>query len=363
MNRYHLARVFVALFVFSAFLVSAALVANAATYTWTGGGGDDLWTNPSNWGGTAPVSGDTGRFTSTGGGGDIDTGSATDTWGVTLDSGADGYSILGSGTLSGPFAYNTSGTNTLSTTITASNNFALTGGGTLTIANGGRLTRGDTMSLNNATVTVQSGGQFGGLQSDGSTADRLRIESASGTNVVNIEAGGLLGLRNRLHMTGGNSNFTTINNSGLMTVLEIELNNDNKRLLINDGGETEVTRVASGGLLKEGGDGTIDMWTSNATLALRGGDATVDTLPEFYALTGGGVGMDGNDFRYWDGASYVTFDSMTGSDWYTITHDTDYKGTGQAYTILQTQAIPEPTTLALGCFGLLGLLCCRRRRR
>jgi fibronectin-binding autotransporter adhesin len=30
----------------------------AATATWTGGGGDNNWTNPANWGGTAPVAGD-----------------------------------------------------------------------------------------------------------------------------------------------------------------------------------------------------------------------------------------------------------------------------------------------------------------
>jgi autotransporter-associated beta strand protein len=39
-------------------IVLTGITAQADTRTWTGGGGNNYWTNAANWGGTAPVSGD-----------------------------------------------------------------------------------------------------------------------------------------------------------------------------------------------------------------------------------------------------------------------------------------------------------------
>jgi fibronectin-binding autotransporter adhesin len=46
-------------------LIAALASSSAATVTWTGGGGDDLWSTPANWGGTAPASGDSLVFANT----------------------------------------------------------------------------------------------------------------------------------------------------------------------------------------------------------------------------------------------------------------------------------------------------------
>src|SRR5688500_8084370 len=45
--------------------ILSVLPAGAATLTWTGGGADDLWSTPDNWGGTAPMPGDSLIFTTT----------------------------------------------------------------------------------------------------------------------------------------------------------------------------------------------------------------------------------------------------------------------------------------------------------
>ena len=116
------------------------------------------------------------------------------------------------------------------------------------------------------------------------------------------------------------------------------------------------------GLRKAGGDGTIDMATAGAQLALRGGSSDVDTLSEFYDLTGSSLNTNafsGDDFRYWDGSSWTNFDNMTGTDWFELSYDSNYLGSGQGYTVLTT--IPEPTSIALLLGGLIGLLAFRRR--
>lgn len=87
------------------------------------------------------------------------------------------------------------------------------------------------------------------------------------------------------------------------------------------------------------------MATANATLALKGGSADVDTLSEFFDLVGGNQANLGGNFRYDDGGTWKTFAEMTGTDWYTLSYDSDYRGLGGGYTVLQTvSAAPDADT-------------------
>ncbi|KPJ72861.1 MAG: hypothetical protein AMS14_07025 [Planctomycetes bacterium DG_20] len=351
-------------------LVSAlAGAVSAATYVWSGLGGDDLYTNGPNWvGGVAPTGAsggsDTAQFDGTAAGGrTVNIGAATITDRFALVSGADGYDFTGTGKWNQNFDINTSGTNTFSVECRPTNNFGWRGGGTTYVD--ALFDRGDTITRSGAgtTITIRNGGELG--------FNRLR--SANGaTTTVNVEAGGRITNRYILHLDYNATD--TLNVAGTVQTYGssgssygITMNYDNNRAVIQDGGLIYgyVTLHDDG----DGSDSTIDM-EPGATLALRGGSVDVDTLAEFYALTKGSQGFDGQHFRYGtDATSWTKFDDMTGSDWYALSYDPDFMDTRLAHTVLTTLAqpggeIPEPATMALlglGAFGLGGYV--RRRRR
>jgi len=330
----------------------------ADLFTWTGGGADDLWTNPANWGGTGPDGNDTARFTSTGGGGFVDIGAATITDRVELRSGADGYDFIGSGVLNGQFDFNTTGNNTFSCQVRPTNNHGVSGGGTMNVAD---FDRGDTIYRSGTTtINVLNGGEL--------AFNRLRTNG--GGTTVNVEAGGLIDCRYVFHLDANETG--TIDVSGTVAVPNssgtewgIDMNYDNNRVIIRDGGLVYgyLTLHDDG----DGSDSTVDM-EPGARLALRGGSAAVDTLAEFYALTKGEQGLDGDNFRYGDGITWTNFDAMTGTDWYTLTYDPNFMQTGVGYSVLETletgpDIIPEPSALLIWALGLLGLVLCGRRRK
>ena len=55
-------RMFRSLKILMTLLAAHAMVATAATRTWTGGGDGVTWTDPANWGGTMPTAGDKASF-------------------------------------------------------------------------------------------------------------------------------------------------------------------------------------------------------------------------------------------------------------------------------------------------------------
>jgi len=112
-------------------LLSAA-AARAATSTWTGGGADDNWTTPANWGGIAPSAGDdlvfpggTPRLSP-----NNDFGAGTSFNTITFTGASGGYTLTGNTIqlVAGVSAANTAGNNgiLLGLTLTASQTFSCT---------------------------------------------------------------------------------------------------------------------------------------------------------------------------------------------------------------------------------------------
>jgi len=337
----------------------------AAPVVWSGAGGNDLWTNGANWfGGSAPGSGDTARFDNTATGGrTVNIGAATITNKVELVTGATGYDFIGAGQLNGQLDINTSGTNTFSCETRPTNNLGIRGTGTTNID--ALFDRQDTIYWGydtGCTVNVRSSGEL--------AFNRLRAQG--GQSILNVEAGGgLITDRYILHLDTTSPDI--LNVAGTVQAYGssgsdygIRMQNDGNRVVIEDGGLVYgyLTLHDDG----DGSDSTVDM-EPGAKLALRGGLASVDTLAEFYALTKGNQGLDGNHFRYGsDATSWTDFSSMSGSDWYALTYESNFMGTGQGYSVLQTlatsTAIPEPATmcaLALAVAGLGGYV--RKRRQ
>jgi hypothetical protein len=112
--------------------------AQAADRTWTGGGGDNNWGTPANWGGTAPVAGDalfftgTARTSSTNG---LPSGTLFN--GITFNSPAGAFNLAGNPiTLGGDIADNqvvTLQTINLSLALNAPRNVSVVADGSLTL--------------------------------------------------------------------------------------------------------------------------------------------------------------------------------------------------------------------------------------
>ena len=165
--------------------ILSVLPARAATLTWTGGGADDLWSTPANWGGTAPMPGDSLIFTTTTRLNNTNNfTSGTLFSGITFDLPAGAFSLNGSPiTLGGNIANNqvvTLQTINLSLALSDTRNVDVVADGSLTLggvvsgaghgitkSGGGLLTLGaantfsGALTINAGTVSASSDGNLG----------------------------------------------------------------------------------------------------------------------------------------------------------------------------------------------------------
>jgi fibronectin-binding autotransporter adhesin len=135
------------------FPLSALLAASPSV--WNGGGADDLWSNPANWGGNAPVPGDTydlqfagsTRLTPTN---DLPAGSNFRN--LTFNAGAGAFKLRGN-----PFALNGNLVNNSSVLQTVTNHLFTVSGKTATISGdlllAGRLTNYSILNINSGNIT------------------------------------------------------------------------------------------------------------------------------------------------------------------------------------------------------------------
>ncbi|MCX6876922.1 MAG: hypothetical protein NTW21_24375 [Verrucomicrobia bacterium] len=310
----------------------AAMPANAVT--WSGLGSDALWTNGDNWvGGSAPGAGVAATFDNTPTNKAVDIGTATIANNVTISAATSGYTFTGTGKLNGAFTYSSALANTFNCGIEPSNGNSTITQGTLNL--GGYFNVGDSTYWNGTmTLNIKNGGS--------AKANRFHLESGSPT--INVQAGGFLDCWAVLTLTSAQAGTGAIADvSGTLKSGQqygynpgLILQNDNNRLIIEGGGLVYVQGLGmnySSGTTRS--LSTVDMsgQGAGARLALKGGSAAVDTLPEFYALTGGTQKLDGQNFRYSaDGSTWTKFDDMTGTDWFTLSQGT---GTLAGYTVLQ----------------------------
>jgi autotransporter-associated beta strand protein len=143
-------------------LLTHWLIAPAATRTWTGAAGDDNWSEPNNWGGTAPNAGDTlvfgpgaSNFTSHD---DLPAGTP---WGSLVFTSA-GYTLTGNAivALDGLDASQSTGTNACNLDISLSSNSTFTAG-----PSGTQLTLGGNVTIGASSLTI--GGSGGAVEIDG----------------------------------------------------------------------------------------------------------------------------------------------------------------------------------------------------
>ena len=221
----------------AAFLLEGGSAFSATTYTWNDGGADDLWTNPDNWGGTVPGTGDTAQFNATAGGNVDIAGNSVDlgaTGVVKFDTGADGIDIIGSGALSAKWQYSPGAgkENTISVDFTCQGNSSIANTGTLNIA--ADFSRSDTFFIGAATVNIKNGAEV--------SANGVKLENGASGAKVNIEAGGLV--TTRYQYTIQHDRTTTTEVWGTLdagsekgnTTQGLVMKYDNNRVVIHDGG-------------------------------------------------------------------------------------------------------------------------------
>ncbi|NQU19642.1 MAG: hypothetical protein HQ567_00055, partial [Candidatus Nealsonbacteria bacterium] len=302
----------------------------AADVYWDGGGANNLWTTAENWVDDIVPTVDDYAWFDDQGTGIVDITGAVKPNRFYLQGAADGYDFIGTGdALNTQHELNFSGTATFSSDVFPINNLAIRGSGTTKI--GARFERTDTMYFgysDGATLDVLDGG----------VVDFNRLRMQGGEATINVQVGGLVSIDNWLHLDTNTPDIVNI--YGTVAADPNDAGGDGKVTFGANGGNRVV--IHDGGLLAgnvdstSDNDSTVDMWTSNATLAIKGGSADVDTLAEFYDLTSGSQGLDGDNFRLGADDSWTLFDDMVGSNWYALTYEDDYMATGNGFTVLTT---------------------------
>ena len=328
----------------------AAPPANAIE--WSGLGSDALWTNGANWvGGSAPGVGIAATFGNTPTNKAVDIGAAIIANNVTINAATSGYTFTGAGKLNGSFTYSSALANTFNCGIQpgGSGNSTLTQG---TLHLGGFFNIGDTASWSGTEiVNINSGGKV--------KSNRMVLTSRP---TINVLAGGIFELWHSVNLVGTGATGVTIDVAGTLNAGQVyggylEISKDTNRLIIEGGGLVYVQGLQmnySSGTTRS--LSTVDMsgQGAGARLALKGGSAAVDTLPEFYALTGGSQKLNGQNFRYSaDGSTWTKFDDKTGTDWFTLSQGT---GTLAGYTVLHVLTPGEKKLLTFNWGSSTGVI-------
>jgi len=241
------------------------LTASAGTCIWTGGGGNNDWTNAANWGGTAPVSGDsliftgstqlitTNKFTA-----------GTSFSNLTFDASASAFTLNGNSfALTGTIVNNSTSLQTLglsfsctSTALvnTASGNIAING----VISGNCRLYKqGDqTLTLggnNSYTVGTTIGGGILSISKDNATTHQLGALNASCT--LTFAGGSLAVTGGALYASGQNwlLRNCVLGSGGGSVVSGVELGHENYSSI----GEYFTGGTQANGLTLMGGDITL----------------------------------------------------------------------------------------------------------
>ena len=211
-------------------LLASATASLAATDTWTGAGADGNWTNPLNWGGTAPVAGDNlvfsgaTRLTTTN---NFPAGTLFNS--ITFDSTAGNFSLGGNamllgGSANGSIVNNSTNTETLTLGLTLSNltasplfggnHFINAAAGTIALNPTGGLQRtlGSTAqfagNITTTTLTNDSTGILGGWANFGASinsSDQSQgvppVGYTYGTDIASVSAGQVVAYPNYTNLT------------------------------------------------------------------------------------------------------------------------------------------------------------------
>ncbi len=205
--------------------------------------------------------------------------------------------------------------------------------GTTTVSSGRLAVNG---SLGNTAVTVAGGGTLGG--------------SGSIAGTVSVANGATLAPGNSIEsLAAGATSFS----SGSTFAYEVD---------------SSVALAAGADLLTVAGNlsiasGTLLSFTDIASSPTAFADGTVFALIDYAGTWDGGLFTysgsalaDGDTFSVGSQDWVIDYDSATGGSNFTA----DYLGSGSFVTVT---AVPEPSTLALAGFGILGAVACQIRRR
>jgi autotransporter-associated beta strand protein len=317
---------------------------SAATVTWTGGGADNNWTTAANWGGTAPVAGDSLVFAGiTRLAPNNNFAAGTSFTSITFSVGAGNFVIGGNAfTLTGGTSALTnnasSGTMTISQALTFS-----TAAPTITVVSGGTLTLSGTIANGGFLITTASSGTLnlngiisgtGGLTQAASGVTRLAgVNTYTGATTVSagilragvataipsgagrgdVTVNGTLDL-NALSVSvnglSGSGTVTTASGTGTytLTVGNNDATSTFAGLIQNGTGTVALTKTGTGTLTLSGLSGTAaNNWTGATTLgqgalaitgtaALTGAfnfGASASTTPGMLDLSNGSVTFTG----------------------------------------------------------------------
>jgi autotransporter-associated beta strand protein len=293
--------------VMAAALLLCGQSAQAAAKTWAGSAGSTDWLTGTNWGGSAPVTGDSLTFTSANASASATltntlTSSAFNIAGITFNAGSPAYTMTGNTfNLTAGITNSSSNIQTFNNTggisVSAASTFAVTSTGGITIADG---SNGLINSANNnLTLTVNGAGgllTLGGLALSNNSSGRTVALSGSGdVSIGAIVNGGSATTGNFTYqgtgtatLTGANTyaGSTIVGNTGLPVTAS-------KLVLSGSLGATPIT-VYGGATFTETGTGVIG-GGSSTTLTI-GGTTTLAGSNTYTGLTtvnsGGVLNLD-----------------------------------------------------------------------
>ncbi len=242
--------------------------ANAANYTWSGGGGDNYWSTGANWGGSAP--GVTGQALFFAGSTRLtpDNTNVTSLNGITFNAGAGSFTLKGNSfTLHGDIANNSGVLQTIENAMTLNNNRTIdTGSGGITLKGGVGETGGSRI-LNKTgagTLTLAGANTFTG-----------NLYLYQGRILLDAGAGGSLAAGNYLVLGGNGATVREAYQGGVFEVRgaasgTTTVTMDKTLFLGKEGGAMRLIVDSFGG------DGTTLVFSNFSTAGLTTSDPTLN---------------------------------------------------------------------------------------
>jgi fibronectin-binding autotransporter adhesin len=281
----------------------------SSTKTWTGGGSDNNWTNPANWGGLAPLAGDALVFAGTTRlAPNNDYAAGTSFSSIRFNAGAGNFVVGGndlvlSGGTSALVNATSSGTMVINNNVTFS-----TLAPSISTFNGGTTHINGDVNNGGMNLTVDSSGTahlYGILSGAGNLTINTAIDNVtllSGVNTfsgdVTVTKGGIR-IQNSQGLGLGNKTITMRGNEDFQPSLRLDGSSQNISLGSNIALSLSAYHGLYGGIINEGGDNSI---AGYASLRNGGGDTRLRVDVGTLTVTGDWVGVnEGRQLRL-DGA-------------------------------------------------------------